>query len=67
MHTFHLKDFIDGHHLSELLEKLHIKTLKEVFQRNFFSDDLVLLVLFFMVFYIIKLCLMIMRNFTMFP
>jgi hypothetical protein len=61
MHTFHLKDFIDGQLYHELLDKLHVKNLKEVFQQENVSDVLLLLGLFLMILFIIRTFLIIVR------
>jgi hypothetical protein len=54
MHTLHFKDIIDGHLYHELLDKLHVKKLKEVFQLESVSDVLLLLGFFLMVLFIIR-------------
>ena len=59
MHTLHFKDIIDGHLYHELLDKLHVKNLKEVFQQESVFDVLVLLVFFLMVLFIIRTFLII--------
>ena len=59
MHTLHFKDIIDGHLYHELLDKLHVKNLKAVFQQESVSDVLLLLGLFLMVLFIIRTFLMI--------
>jgi hypothetical protein len=59
MHTLHFKDIIDGHLYHKLLDKLHVKNLKEVFQQESVSDILLLLGLFLMVLFIIRTFLII--------
>ena len=59
MHILHFKDIIDGHLYHELLDKLHVKNLKEVFQQESVSDVLLLLGLFLMVLFIIRTFLII--------
>ena len=59
MHALHFKDIIDGHLYHELLDKLHVKNLKEVFQQESVFDVLVLLVFFLMVLFIIRTFLII--------
>ena len=60
MHTLHFKEIIDGHLYRELLDKLRVKNLREVFQQESVSDFLLLLGLFLMVLFIIRTFLMIM-------
>jgi len=60
MRTLHFKDILGGQLYHELLEKLHVKNLKEAFQQESISDILLLLGLFIMVLFIIKTFLMIM-------
>ena len=59
MHTLHFKDITDGHLYHELLDKLRVKNLKEVFQQESVSDVLLLLGLFLMVLFIIRTFLII--------
>ena len=60
MHTLHFKDIIDGHLYHELLDKLHVKNLKEVFQQESVSDVLLLLGPFLVILFIIRKFLLIM-------
>ncbi len=54
MHTLHFKDILGGQLYHELLNKMHVKNLKEAFQQETVSDILLLLGLFIMVLFIIK-------------
>ena len=59
MHTLHFKDIINGHLYHELLDKMHVKNLREVFQQENVSDILLLVGLFLMVLFIIRTLLII--------
>ena len=59
MHTIHFKDIIDGQLYHELLVKLQVKNLRELFQLEDVSDVLLLLALFLMILFIIRTVLII--------